>query len=129
MSGGHWDYRQHQLEELLSDIGNDKSVQNRFPKLAVAFKALSKALEEVIHDIDWDFCGDSSIKNDRVFEELSLSKLGILFAILKDDKLIRKIKTVQENYEKEIFEIIDSRTKTQAISDKINNDPDWEPLD
>ena len=75
MSGGHWDYCQYRIRDNLSDIADDPQVAERFPLLAKRFEALSHALCEVIHDLDWDLSFDQSIKDDRAFEVRALDLL------------------------------------------------------
>lgn len=75
MSGGHWDYSQYRLEEYLQNVGNDGQVVQRFPTLAKVLLNLGTSLSQIVHDLDWDISNDTSIKDDRAFEDESLFKL------------------------------------------------------
>jgi hypothetical protein len=76
MSGGHWNYEQHQMESLLKDVARDPKVKERFPSLAQRINTLADALGQIVHDLDWDFSGDSEIVDDRSFEKLVLEMLN-----------------------------------------------------
>lgn len=79
MSGGHWDYRQYQLRELLEDIGNDGAVVQRLPKLAQIFRGFGRLFDNTIHMLDWDLSGDTSINNnvgDEEFEKIFIDEIG-----------------------------------------------------
>lgn len=73
MSGGNWDYFHirfsYELEEFCDDI------KERFPELSNELLKNGKTISEIIHDIDYDVCGDSIIMDDKEFEKKSLSKL------------------------------------------------------
>ena len=75
MSGGHWNYGQHQMESFLNDVARDSAVKERFPKLAKRFEELASALGKVAHDLDWDLSYDSTIKDDAEFEDKALLAL------------------------------------------------------
>lgn len=76
MSGGHWDYEQSRLEEVMVRVGNDGQVVRRFPKLAQVYRDLGSVLSKIAHDIDWDLSGDTEIKDDRQFEIEMLEKIA-----------------------------------------------------
>ena len=76
MSGGHFDYVQYRITEGLLEFGSDKEVKKRFPTLSKKLRHLSLFLVEILHDIDWDLSGDSSIEDDKEFEKESLKQLG-----------------------------------------------------
>jgi len=73
MSGGNWDYFHRrfslEMEEFCTDI------KERFPELSDKLLAKSKMLCDIIHDIDYDVCGDTMIKSDKVFEKEAIEKL------------------------------------------------------
>lgn len=75
MSGGHWEYEQYGMERVLKEIGRDGETILRFPKLAQIFRDLGEVLGEVVHDLDYDFSGDSSIDNDSQFENKAVSRI------------------------------------------------------
>ena len=81
MSGGHFNYSQFELLEILSQVGEDKQVITKWPKLAELFKALGQTLGDIQHDMDWDLSGDTEIKNNEEFQEQYIGK--ILDIILK----------------------------------------------
>ena len=72
MSGGHFDHIQYRVEEGLSEFGRNSEVRERWPKLAKTLRGLSSVVGEVLHDIDWDLSGDSTV--DENFEAKSISK-------------------------------------------------------
>jgi len=76
MSGGHWEYKQYKIQELLEGVGRDGQVVLRFPKLAQIFRDLSHVLYETVHDLDWDLSGDSSISPNIDFESKFINDLG-----------------------------------------------------
>lgn len=75
MSGGHWDYEGFRMRSHLENMGVDKEVKERFPKLAKALRNLSKVLGDIDHDLDWDLSFDQTIKDDKKFEEKVIQKL------------------------------------------------------
>lgn len=94
MSGGHWDYEDSRIVELLEKISNDGYVIKRFPALTVVLRTIGKTLGDIAHDLDWDLSGDSMIENDQQFEIESIKKLGQCL------KLKLKIKTYEIEEEK-----------------------------
>lgn len=76
MSGGHWDYDQHKMEYFMDAVANDGHVIQRFPKLAQVFLDMGNILGKVAHDLDWDFSGDSTIKDDADFEAKAIKDMG-----------------------------------------------------
>jgi hypothetical protein len=75
MSGGHWDYQEHQVRDLLERVAEDTQVKARFPSLAVELAATATILHEIIHALDYDLSGDTSIQDDTAFEKQALRKL------------------------------------------------------
>ena len=75
MSGGHWNYDGFQMRNHLENIGRDKEVKKRFPKLAKVLLDLSVVMGDIDHELDWDLSCDQMIENDKKFEEESLKKL------------------------------------------------------
>lgn len=75
MSGGHWNYSNHEIKEHLCEIGNDGYMIRRFPRLADIMHNLGVQLDDIIHEIDWDFSGDSSIDDDKEFEKKAIKML------------------------------------------------------
>lgn len=76
MSGGHWDYNNFRLSEILHDVGEDGHVVLNFPKAAQIFRDLAEVLDSAIHDLDWHICGDTEIENFTKFEEKLIEDLG-----------------------------------------------------
>ena len=74
MSGGHWNYNQSRLEEILSEVGQDWS-HTRWPQTMATLRALAPVLADIIGDMDWDLSGDSSISDDIAFDAESMKKL------------------------------------------------------
>ena len=87
MSGGHWNHSGYKIKEIFESIGNDAEVKERFPKLGNVFIKFGDILSEIEKDLDWDICGDSTIKNDIVFETDSLSKLNDVLSPLYQTEL------------------------------------------
>lgn len=77
MSGGHFNYSHFRMRDDLQEIASEDEVKARFPQLALALDNLGDALEEVIHEIDLDFCGDAVIKSDHDFEKEALVQLAL----------------------------------------------------
>ena len=75
MSGGHWHYVQHRIQDELQSIASDEEVVKRFPRLAHYLSDLAERLHGVIHDLDWDLSGDTHISNDLEFEQIALGVL------------------------------------------------------
>lgn len=76
MSGGHWNYNQHTIRSILMDVATDSKVKKRFPKLAKKLRHLGDELECIVHELDWDISGDSSIEDDKYFEKDSICRLN-----------------------------------------------------
>lgn len=77
MSGGHFNHIQYRVEEGLNEFGRCDEVKERWPKLAKTLRSLSDGVGEVLHDIDWDLSGDSTVSHD--FEAESIRKLLEVF--------------------------------------------------
>lgn len=75
MSGGHWDYEGFRMRNHLENIGADREVKKRFPKLAKVLRELAIVLGNIDHDLDWDLSFDQTIKDDKKFEEKVIQKL------------------------------------------------------
>lgn len=68
MSGGHWDYSQHDLKSILKAVGQDPEVLSKWPRIAGAFSRLAPVLTGVMNDMDWDLSFDESVGNDAIFD-------------------------------------------------------------
>jgi len=75
MSGGYFGYSGARLEDELDNIARDLEVVDRFPELSKVLLEMGKILREMEHEMDWDFSGDTFIKNDRAFENEVLDKI------------------------------------------------------
>lgn len=73
MSGGEWNYFDRRFNYELEDFCGD--IKERFPALAEELLKKGKIICEIVHDIDYDVCGDTKIENDAEFELSSLKKL------------------------------------------------------
>lgn len=78
MSGGHWEYRQYSVKDLLLDVGNDGKLLQRMPKLCQVFRSLAVLLDDTVHDLDWDLSSDTLIEDDEEFQSQFIKKLGEL---------------------------------------------------
>lgn len=67
MSGGNWDYFHRRFSIEMEKFCND--IKEHFPELSDKLLAKSKTLCKIIHDIDYDVCGDVMIKSDKDFEK------------------------------------------------------------
>lgn len=85
MSGGHWEYRQHRMEEHLLEVSRDPVVKHRFSELAEKIGMLATALGEIVHDLDWDLSDDATIKIDGPFEREAIAKLFRAVGVIKGD--------------------------------------------
>lgn len=80
MSGGHWDYRQYQIEDMATDIeriieldcAESGPVLERFEKAA---KTLRMAAA-MAHRIDWLLSGDDSEETFLARWDKDMAKLG-----------------------------------------------------
>ena len=69
MSGGHWQYSGSRLRDLLEQIAGDREVRWRWPRIAQFLASLAPILYDAEHEMDWDLSSDSSVKDDRAFED------------------------------------------------------------
>lgn len=72
MSGGDWNYFDRRFISELEDFCND--IKKRFPDLSVELLKKGEIICNIIHDIDYDVCGDTMIENDADFETDSIKK-------------------------------------------------------
>lgn len=75
VSGGHWDYEESRIPDVLNRVADDVRIRERFPKLALELERLGAILYDVIHDLDYDLSGDASIKDDVAFERAALGDI------------------------------------------------------
>lgn len=68
VSGGHWDYLSHRIQEALEQVAADEFVKRRWPKVGTLLNELAPILAQIEHDMDWDICSDSSIPDDAKWE-------------------------------------------------------------
>lgn len=73
MSGGEWDYFDRRFNHELERFCND--IKKRFPDLSVELLKKGEIICNILHDIDYDVCGDTIIENDADFETDSIKKL------------------------------------------------------
>lgn len=73
MSGGNWDYFDRRFGYELEDFCNE--IKERLPVLSKELLRKGKIICEIIHDIDYDVCGDTIIEDDANFETKSIKKL------------------------------------------------------
>ncbi len=92
MSGGHWNYCHFQMMECIQNVADEGAVIKRFPKISQIFSELGVLLEDTIHELDYDFSGDSEIENDAVFEKEFVENLGKIIG----KKLVLKVYEVEE---------------------------------
>ena len=72
MSGGHWEYRQHAINDLLDGVRRDINSAGKVdefghrnpddPRLMAGLRLaeiLLKASEQLVHDLDWCLSGDT----------------------------------------------------------------------
>jgi hypothetical protein len=75
MSGGRWNYAGRQVLDILAVISEDKHVITRWPSLGGLLCDLGKELCRVEKFMDWDLSGDSSIRDDRKFEQEAVQNM------------------------------------------------------
>ncbi len=76
MSGGHWNYSNHQASNFYACyFKNDPAVKERWPRLQKALVDMHEAMDAITHDIDYDLSGDSTIDDDREFEDQAIKNL------------------------------------------------------
>ena len=73
MSGGNWDYFHTRFSMEMEEFCND--IKERFPELSEELLIKSKMICNIIHDIDYDVCGDTMIIADEDFEKEAINKL------------------------------------------------------
>ncbi len=101
MSGGHFNYSGNKIWDMLNEIGTDVAVCKRFPTVARVCRDLGDLLNLTEGVIDWDLSGDSSIDDDRKFDQEFIAKLkkivgeDIVLANL-DEKLNRMKQILDE---------------------------------
>ena len=76
MSGGHWDYGQFRMQEVLEMVSRDSAVVLRFPKVAGVLSALATKLGSLVHELDYDISGDTTIDDERAWEDQALLTLA-----------------------------------------------------
>ena len=80
MSGGHWDYQQRVIKNIMEEIRNDdyeetKYLLNQMPKLHKVSQEIGDWLYDYVHDLDWHLSGDTSIKSCKRYETKMLKRL------------------------------------------------------
>ena len=80
MSGGHWDYAGHRIQEYLQEIGRDRQIRERFPSISHILVRLGETLYRLEHDLDWDLSGDSITKDDGAWEIEAIKELKNIFS-------------------------------------------------
>ncbi len=75
MSGGHWNYAQYRIEDLLNEVGQDYAVVSVYPRVAEAFRNLGVELGQIEHDLDWWISGDTG-RPRRSEREMLLALVG-----------------------------------------------------
>ena len=73
MSGGNWDYFHRRFSIEMEEFCND--IKERFPELSEELLSKSKMICGIIHEIDYDVCGDALIKSEKDFEKEAIEKL------------------------------------------------------
>lgn len=64
MSGGHWDYEQFRLRDLVERVADDEQLLKEFgPELGELVREVGNALGDTIHALDWHLSGDTVIQN------------------------------------------------------------------
>ncbi len=86
MSGGHWNFSEYDIENIFYCIGKDGEIIKRFPELSKVFIQLGDVLRDMKHDLDWDLSGDSHIKDDIEFEQVSINKLREILSVKNEIK-------------------------------------------
>lgn len=76
MSGGHWDYEQNRIRNVLEIVGNDGKIIQKAPKIAQVYRSLATILENNMHAMDYDLCSDSEIEDWKSFEKKFIEQLG-----------------------------------------------------
>lgn len=74
MSGGEWNYFHRRFLYEMEDFCND--IKERFPELTDVLLQKTKALYEILHDIDYAVSGDTIIESDKDFEQEAIKKLN-----------------------------------------------------
>jgi hypothetical protein len=101
MSGGHWNFSGYTIESMLSNIGEDGEVIKRFPELSKILIRLGEALCDIEHDLDCDLSGDSHIKDDAEFEQVSINKLREILSVKNEIKDIEDdLITLEKRFQK-----------------------------
>ena len=87
MSGGHWQYSGSRLRDLLEQIAGDREVRWRWPRIAQFLASLAPILYDAEHEMDWDLSSDSSVKDDRAFEDRICHVILVAAMQAADDRL------------------------------------------
>jgi len=94
MSGGHYDYQEYRIAEILSlavqDCKNFKiygmngeDKKTPLNKLAKIYQGISKILTDNLYELDYHISGDSEIKNLKEWENQQVEKFKKLIGIIE----------------------------------------------
>jgi hypothetical protein len=75
MSGGHWEYNQHNVRELCDEVARDKYAQQVSQRITKLVGNVGEVLYDIIHDLDWHISGDATIHDPKDFERVYLYRL------------------------------------------------------
>ena len=78
MSGGHFDYRDHSVRELVIDVAHDLKKDSKI--LAKTVKEVGTWLTDLIHELDYHYAADTEIDDFRKTETKYLRKLESITA-------------------------------------------------
>jgi hypothetical protein len=95
MSGGHWEFVQHKISEGLAWIAEDHVVIERWPLTAQLFHALNAAITDIVHDMDWDICGDEPIEDDDMFDRRAFNSVSALVNKVPQESAAKAITTIE----------------------------------
>ena len=73
MSGGHWNYEDITATELLQEAGHD--IREDYPIIGAYLVGLGSTLQDMFHELDWDYSADRIIDDKRAFETEYIQKL------------------------------------------------------
>jgi len=83
MSGGSWNYKEHNIYAIIEDICDDERMKKKVPKLTKLIYRLGLELSTTLHDLDYDFAGDTEIEDFNKFENEAMDKLLKCFKFKK----------------------------------------------
>jgi hypothetical protein len=100
MSGGHYDYKQYEIDNLCSQVADDleigyKGVITQDRILANLVRDVGKLLYDTIHDVDYHFSGDREIKDIVAYRKEAIVKLNKILSVAESRQTIESFEAIK----------------------------------